>query len=596
MVRAPARTLRAFVIVVVLAVTLVACGTSTSPSPSAGGSASESQPASSAAPPTGGTITILSQDPQFADVDPQRAYTGEDLAFFSATIYRSLTAYVYSPDDATASGLVPDMATDLGTSTPDAKTWTYTLRDGVTFEDGSPVECKDIKYAASRVFDLEIIGGGPAYAIAYLDVPYQEDGQTSQYPGPWKATPEQQALFDKSIDCSADGKTITFHLNQPVPDFPYTLTLGWSPVPAASDPGEGYGTPEHFPVSSGPYKVTKYTIENGGEFVLERNTNWSQASDTYRHPYPDKWVMSFGNVRSVEDQRLLDPVGDDLTTIQRDNVLPENLARVFKDPATPNPEFAGRAISGYDIYSLYIWINVDKVPNVKIRQAMMVALNRDGLRKNAGGVFLGDYADGAIKPNIGPDYAPTGLWTDLFGQAIPDTGDPDLAKKLIAESGEAAPSLTYDYRPSPVADRGAAIIKASLELAGFKVTPNPIASRYYPTIFSDAAHEFGAGGWGADWPNAKTVIAPLYTQKGGWDLSRANDPDFNAAVDAASRETDRAKQETMWQALNKQAVQNGWIIPTFFELQQRLTGGKVGGVYLWGPYGSWPYGDMYVIP
>ena len=80
-----------------------------------------------------------------------------------------------------------------------------------------------------------------------------------------------------------------------------------------------------------------------------------------------------------------------------------------------------------DIYALYLWINVKKVPNLKIRQAMAVALNRDALRKNAGGVWVGDFADGVIKPNIGPDYAATGMWTDMFGKAIPDTGDPDLA-------------------------------------------------------------------------------------------------------------------------------------------------------------------------
>jgi peptide/nickel transport system substrate-binding protein len=595
MVRSNARFLRATALGVAAVLMLAACGAGTSNSPGASAGASSGASAAPSGDKTGGTIYILSRFKEINEFDPQRAYTGEDLAWFSATIYRSLTAYAQSADDKTAAGLVPDLATDLGKSSADAKTWTYTLRDGITFQDASPITCADVKYGASRTFATDVIVGGPTYAIAYLDVPYEADGQTSKYPGPYTATADQQALFDKAIDCSADGKTITFHLNQPVPDFPYTLTLGWSPVPKALDLGETYATPGHPPVASGPYQVESYTTGPGGRLVFVRNPNWSQASDTYRHPYPDKWVMTFGLDTKVMDQRLMGSAGDDRTAVQRENVQPENLAVVFKDEKTANDQFAGRAFSNYDIYSDYFWIDTAKVKNVKIRQAMAVALDRESIRKNSGGAFVGDYADGLIKPNIGPDYAPTGFWTDFFGQKVPDNGDPVLAKKLIGESGEKAPSLTYDYSASPTGDKNAAIVKASLEKAGFTITVNPIASRYYATVFSKAAHDFGAGGWGADWPNAKTVIAPLLTQKGGWDLSRVDDADFNKKVDAASAETDRTKQEALWQALNKYANEQGWIIPTFFQLQQRLTGTKIGGAYTLGPYGSWGYGDLYVV-
>jgi peptide/nickel transport system substrate-binding protein len=590
MVRSQARLARALALGVAVALTLAACGPGASQSPggSAGGSAG--------GPQTGGTIYILSRNTEIDQVDPQTAYTGEDLAFFGATIYRSLTAYTLSADNAKAAELVPDLATDLGTPSADAKTWTFTLRDGVTFQDASPITCADIKYGASRTFATDVITGGPTYAIAYLDIPYEADGQTSKYPGPYTATPEQQALFDKAIDCSADGKTLTFHLNQPVPDFAYTLTLGWAPVPKVADTGEKYGSVAPFPVSSGPYKIESYTTGPGGKMVLVRNTNWSQASDTYRHPYPDKWEFDFGVDPQAIDDRMKANAGNDQTAVQRENIQPQNLSLVFKDAKTPVDKYVGRAHSDYDIYALYYFINVAKVPNLKIRQAMAVALNRDAIRKNDGGVWAGDFADGIIKPNIGPDYAETGMWKDMFGKAIPDTGDPDLAKQLISDSGVAAPSITLDYASASgaIAERRAAIVKDSLELAGFKVSVNPIAEHFYTVVFGDGAHELGYTGWGADWPNAKTVVAPLFTQKGGWDLSRADDADFNAKVDEASHETDRTKQEGLWQALNKQAMLNAWVIPTFFELQQRFNGSRVGNVYAWGPYGSWAYADMYV--
>jgi peptide/nickel transport system substrate-binding protein len=333
--------------------------------------------------------------------------------------------------------------------------------------------------------------------------------------------------------------------------------------------------------------------------ILVRNPNWDPASDPYRTALPDRWELNFGIAGAVIDQRLIASAGNDQYAIPYGGTLQtENLAVVFSDPSTPVAQFAGRAVSEYDIYARYYWINVNKVPNVKIRQAMAVALDREALRLNAGGDFYGGFADGFIKPNIGQDYAPTGFWTEFFGQAIPDSGDPELALQLIEDSGEAAPSLTFDYADTATNGRAAAIVVSSLARAGITVTPNPIEpGKYYSIVFDPAAgHEFGISGWGADWPNASTVIPPLFTPEGGFDLSAVDDPDFNARVEAAQSETNRATQATLWQALNKHAVENVYAIPTFFGFQQRLAGTKIGNVYFWGPYGSWPYGDMYVLP
>jgi peptide/nickel transport system substrate-binding protein len=604
LVRLNVRVLRALALSLAAVLVLAACGPGTTTSPGeSGASPGGSAGASAGGGVAGGTIFDLQTGDGFTDLDPQRAYTGEDLAFFGATIYRSLVAYTVSPDDVTAAGLVPDLATDLGTPNADATSWQFTLRDGVTWQDGSPITCEDVKYGVSRTFANDIITGGPTYAIQYLDIPAnpitdEADPKAtflSAYYGPYDGT--GQELYDKAVTC--DGTTITFNLSGPHADFNYTTTLGFSPVPKAADTGETYATTSVLPVSSGPYKVDSYTTGKGGKFILSRNENWSEASDEYRTPYPDRWEIDWGLDGKATDQRLIQSAGNDATAIGY-TLGSENLAVVFVDPKTPQPQFEGRAVSAFDIYSLYYWINVQKVPNVKIRQAMAVALDRDALRKNEGGAFVGDLADGVIKPNIGPDYAESGMWTDMFGQAVPDTGDPELAKQLIAESGEAAPTLVFNHSDTPANQKEAAIVISSLAKAGITVTPALIErSAYYNVVFDpEQAGDFGYGGWGADWPNASTVIAPLFTQKGGWDLSQVDDEAFNAKVDAAIAETDRAAQSALWQALNKEAMENVWVIPTFFEFQQRVVGNKIepSSVYLWGPYGSWPYGAMSVVP
>jgi peptide/nickel transport system substrate-binding protein len=104
---------------------LAACG---------GGSAGSSGDSGSNAgstPHKGGTLTMLSLNQKFTDLDPQRVYTGEDVAFVNAYLSRSLTAYKISRDPKEAGKVVPDMATDTGTALNGAKDWEFTLRDGM---------------------------------------------------------------------------------------------------------------------------------------------------------------------------------------------------------------------------------------------------------------------------------------------------------------------------------------------------------------------------------------------------------------------------------------------------------------------------------
>jgi len=603
MLRSDAWLRRALAIGATLGLVVAACSSPATEPPGTPLPPGETQQPTTEPSKAGGTIYMLTQAEEFDDIDPQRAYTGEDLAFFGSTIMRSLTSYVFSDDAVVANGLQGDLATDTGTANATADEWSFTLRDGATWEDGSALVCEDIKYGVSRTFANDVITNGPTYAVQYLDIPSNpvSEGEDavylSAYYGPYDGT--GQDLFDAAVVC--DGSTITFHLNQPVADFNYTVTLGFSPVP---DPAIHPDLPDAVdqytlrPWSNGPYKIEEYTQGNGGHLLLTRNTAWNQASDPIRKAYPDTWEVLFGIDPKVMDQRLMASQGDDAFAVMYGNVQPENLATVFADNETPNPDFAGRAISDYDPYARYYWIDTQKMSNVKHRQALAAALNRDAIRANAGGEFAGALGDGVIKPNIGADYAPTGMWTGLLGQPIADTGDPAFAQQLIADSGEAMPALKWDYPQTPTRDQEAAIVVESLGLAGIEVTANPIPpGQYYGTIFNDEqANQFGWAGWGPDWPNASTVIAPLFTDKGGWNISRVRDEDFVSMVQDALGELDRATQATMWQNLNTLAMERVYVIPTTFGLTQVLGGTKVQPLYQWAPYGSWPYAEMYVTP
>jgi peptide/nickel transport system substrate-binding protein len=559
------------------ALLLAACGGSDGDGAAASGEAAEAV--------KGGTLNFITQGEQIQHLDPQRNYTGEDLAFTTAYLNRTLVQYDLSADDAEAGKLVPDMATDLGTPSEEGKVWSFTLKDGMKWEDGTPITCADVKYGVSRTFATDIITDGPTYAISLLDIPKAEDG-SSQYKGPYSG--EGQELFDQAVTCSEDNKTITFNLVRPAADFNYTTTLtAFAPVPEAKDTGEKYTTA---PVSSGPYKIQEYTI--GDKLVLVRNDQWDPATDDYRGAWPDQVVVNFGLTGSVITQRLIADSGEDQKALgMGDNVDPAQLAAVFNDP-----RFENRRFDGYDPYVRYWAINFEKVPNLDHRKAIAAAFPRADLRTIAGGNFAGDLADGVIKPNLAQDYQPSGMWSGLLGETIPDNGDPAIAKKFIEASGEPMPELTIDYPKTEVNDKAAGAMVTAFEAAGIKATANPIdPGGYYGIVLDPAkAGSVISAGWGPDWLNASTIIPELFTPTGGFNLTLMDDEAFNQKVADTLVIADRAQQGTAWAELNKEAMAQVAVVPTRFGKQQRMVGSKVGGAYFWAPYGSWGYADLFV--
>ena len=117
-----------------------------------------------ATPKTGGTLYFITHAEQFDHVDPARVYTGRDIAFFNSYLYRNLVSYKPVKGSA-GSSLVGDLATNTGVPSNSAKTWKFTLRPGITWEDGSPITCADVAYGVSRPFAADVITDGPQYLV-----------------------------------------------------------------------------------------------------------------------------------------------------------------------------------------------------------------------------------------------------------------------------------------------------------------------------------------------------------------------------------------------------------------------------------------------
>lgn len=381
-----ARRVAAASVSLVVAAGAAACGPKDNDAKSSGG---DSQPHK------GGTLTVLNSNPQ-SDFDPTRLYTSGG-GNVPSLVFRTLTTR-NRENGAAGAQVVPDLATDTGRPSKNATVWTYTLKKGLKYEDGTPITSADIKYGIERSFAAELSGGAP----------YLRDWLIggADYQGPYK---DKKGL--DSIE-TPDDLTIVFHLNKPEGEFPYLATqTQTTPVPKAKDTGTKY---EEHPVSSGPYKVVKN--ENDGErLTLERNTYWSASTDAERKAYPDKIDVRSGLDSSVINQRLSSSQGADATAVTTDtNLGPAELAKVTGDKA-----LASRVGTGHFGYTNYIAFNPKVKPfdDPKVRQAISYAVDRSSVINAAGGSSLAEPATTYLPNQKSFGYTPY----DLFPGARPAT-------------------------------------------------------------------------------------------------------------------------------------------------------------------------------
>jgi peptide/nickel transport system substrate-binding protein len=556
------RSLVAALAATALAASLAACGGD-------GGSSSGTGDGEGAGE-AGGTLQYLTFRP-VEHLDPQRTYIGRDLANLSRLAYRSLVSFPVTDDESKALEPVPDMATDLGTSTKGGKVWSYTLKDGIKWEDGKDVTCEDLKYGVSRSFATDIITGGPNYILGYLDVPLDRKTGLPEYNGPYKG--DNQADFDKAVTC--DGNTITYRFNKPWANFPLAIASLRSFDAYRKD--QDQGDKSNFAIfSNGPYKLEgKWEEGKGGMFV--RNDQWDSSTDDIREALPDQVKFTEGLENAVITDRLIADAGDDQFAVTDRSIPPETYTQI-------TGAIADRAQEVDSPFVSYLLPNFNKMTNPKVRQALSVSTNVNGWIDTLGGDKAGVPAKSIVNPAV-PGYQDNPAFVDN------KDGDVAAAKKLLEESGEKLPyPIKFTYSSTPTADKGAAALKDTWDKAGFDVTLDPLTDTYYAVIQKPSADgDVFWGGWGADWPGIETVIPPLLDSRinftensNGQNYGNYKSDELNKLIDDAAAKSTPEEADAIYAEADKLLGEDVAYIPLEVTRFYLMRGSKVTG-YLTGP-------------
>ncbi|MGO2822541.1 MAG: ABC transporter substrate-binding protein, partial [Brachybacterium tyrofermentans] len=331
---------------------LAACSNGGSGGSSDGGGGGES----------GGTLTIFSTGEEMS-FDPA---TSQNLAITTLGLTaRRLTAWKTSADAPTE--LIPDLATDVGTASEDGTTWTFTLQEGLLFEDGTPITAATVKYGLERSFAAELTGG-----LTYHKV-LLEGGE--DYAGPFS---------DKHLDSieTPDDLTLVFHLNRPYGDFGWIAsTPAFAPVPEESGEPETYATE---PVASGPYRLESYAP--GSKAVLVRNEKWDVDTDQARLGGPDSIEFTLAQDASVVAQSIIADRSD-----AQDSFLSTFVPTAQLVQAQNDPKVGDRLVTSGPGALEYLALNTesDALKDVKVRQAIQYAVDKEAYRTAKGGEISG---------------------------------------------------------------------------------------------------------------------------------------------------------------------------------------------------------------
>ncbi len=505
----------------------------------------------------GGTIHALALGP-VATWDPQRIGSRDDMAYAGRVFARTLTAYAPDTDPEAQARLVGDLATDTGTPGEDLKTWSFTLRDGLLWQDGSPLTCEDVAYGISRTFATDVVTGGPTDALAVLAVPRNADG-TSTYLGPYEAgdaAAKGQEAFDKAVTCADD--VITFTLSTPMSDFNEMLTQpAFGPAKESADRGAD-GTHDIF--SAGPYMLEgEWVPGQGGTFV--RNPNWDASTDPVRSAFPDRIDYQEGLETQAVAQQIMADGQTGRTSVSLSSAPPaiqQNITAVQSlDERSINPR------TGVVDYL---------VPNVKspafadenVRLALAAATNRDAYVTAIGGARAAEPSVSLIPPSLpaAHDEDPVDAGTK---------GDPVAAAALLSAAEVTEPvTFTIAYRSSETTDKAMAALVAGWRDAGFDPVLRPIPDDYFTAIsdpaLADEVDVFWSN-WAPAWASASTVLPPLFdstiniTKAGpGRDYGYWADEDLDKAMADASAIADPEQREQAWADIDASLLEQGAYI------------------------------------
>ena len=456
----------------------------------------------------------------------------------------------------------------------DGLTWTFTMRDGLKWSDGTDLNAKDFEYSFKRMVDPNTAAPYAETCLGMIDG-FEEAAGFPDADGNPTVEPNLDALNVKASD---DGKTLTIVLGYPCSYFDKIAAFAaMSPVQKATVEanGDAWCTSPDTYVCNGPYMITEWTPSE--RIVLTKNPNY---------------VGGWDNSKIVSDSITLLLLEDSSASFAAYN---SGEAVLIKDVPTDEIPSLTKAEDGGDFYvdtilgTYYVSLNLqrDAFKDAKVRKALSLAIDRDYV---ANTIMQGTYsaADSIVGPGIVDE---SGYFHDN-GNAPYISADYEAnlaeAKKLLEEAGypngEGYPTIEYSTNDAGYHVPLAEYLQQAWGDLGITLTINKMEWSSFTPARRAGEYDVARNGWVMDYNDPSNML-DLFCSGNGNNDGKYSNPDFDAAIDA-SRVADSAEHFAQLHKAEDILMEDMGCLPIAYYNDYWLQSPALKGTWH-SPYGYW---------
>jgi len=376
----------------------------------------------------------------------------------------------------------------------DQTIFTFTLRRGIEFSDGSPITASDVKATFDRV-----AAKGTASPIAPLLE--RIDG--------YAAAHDADGVSELSGVVAKGARTVEVTLTEPFAALPSVFSY---PGLGIVDP-EQVATIAEAPVGSGPFR---YTGRSGTTLELERSGRGAGSARLAR--------IDLVGYASLEEAR---------TAFADDDV---DVLRLGRDDAAPTGGTTELHAAPYLAIGFYaIDVSNPKFADARFRQAIVQAVNANELVESA-------YPGGIVASGLLPDGIPGG-GVDQCRELC--DFDVKASKRLLAETfpDGVIPAVNVDYDDSPTQKALADQLVAQLAAVGIPATPRPHPEADYADFLANGDPEVFRFGVVGDYPSEDPILSPWFISGAPENVAHVASTDVDTAVQEARKSVNPTRRQ-----------------------------------------------------
>ena len=452
---------------------------------------------------------------------------------------------------------------------PDGLTWTFTMRDGLKWSDGTELNAKDFEYTFKRIADTNVAA------------PYAETviGMIEGY----KDAIDSKNPEKLNVKASEDGKTLTVKLAYPCSYFDKIVAFGtMSPVQKATveKNGDSWATKPETYVCNGPYTITEWTPSE--KIVCKKNENYKGGWDS------SKIVNDKLTFLLLEDSSASYTAYTGGTAQLIKDVPTEEIPTLKKDK---KDEFNVDPILG----TYYLSMNLNKAPfnNKNVRKALSLAIDRDYV---ANTVMQGTYTPAYNYVGTGVDDVDPGKFLENSKAAnggktyISEDYKANLeeAKKALAEAGypegKGFPTITYSTNDTGYHKAVAEYLQKVYKDLGITMNIDIVDWSAFTPKRRAGEYEMARNGWVMDYNDASNMIE-LFTSTNGNNDGKYNNPAFDKAMND-SKVADKTAHFAALHEAEKIVSEDYGFIPVAYYNDFWLQSTSLKGTWH-SPYGYW---------